>query len=203
MNQAVYNGININSVSDLSFLLRYSIDEIIETSEKSGIFYRENPQKKKDGGLRMTYIVNEPLKRIQSAIYKSIFQQIYYPRYLMGSIKDKDYPRDYIRDAELHCGSDWILVEDIKSFFPSIQEKLVGSIYSDLLGFSQKTAEILSKLTTYKGTLPQGAATSAVIANLVLWKEEPGFYNNLTKNGFIYSRYVDDITISYLGIPNK
>ena len=44
--------------------------------------------------------------------------------------------------------------------------------------------------------LPQGAKTSSYLANLALWRTEPRLVKSLRSQGFTYSRYVDDITLS-------
>ena len=55
---------------------------------------------------------------------------------------------------------------------------------------------MLTGLTTLEGYLPQGAKTSSYLANLALWRTEPRLVESLTRQGFTYSRYVDDITLS-------
>jgi hypothetical protein len=57
-------------------------------------------------------------------------------------------------------------------------------------------ATILTKLTTKQGYLPQGAKTSALLANLVFWDNEPTVVVHLRAHGITYSRLIDDITIS-------
>ena len=55
---------------------------------------------------------------------------------------------------------------------------------------------VLTQLTTYKKAVPQGASTSSYISNLIFWDKEPQLESQLRQQGFLYSRYVDDITIS-------
>ncbi|GJI92539.1 hypothetical protein RugamoR1_57020 [Rugamonas sp. R1(2021)] len=64
------------------------------------------------------------------------------------------------------------------------------------MGFSDEVAEILARLTTKDGGLPQGAVTSSFLANLIFWNYEPGLVERLNANGLTYSRYVDDISVS-------
>ena len=62
--------------------------------------------------------------------------------------------------------------------------------------FPIDVAQTLTKLTTFNGFLPQGAATSSYIANLIFWDKEPDIEHNLRERDVYYSRYVDDITVS-------
>jgi hypothetical protein len=62
--------------------------------------------------------------------------------------------------------------------------------------FPEDIAKILTQLTTYNGFVPQGAITSSYIANLIFWDTEPFVVNQLNEKGIIYTRYVDDITLS-------
>ena len=201
--KAEYNGFRISSISNLSYLLEVPITRLTSITDDVNPYYIENPQPKKNGGFRMTYIVKNPLKEIQRNIYERIFQQVNYPWYLMGSIRDPEYPRDYKRDAMLHAGNTWLQTEDISNFYPSVNSELVFHIYRRLFGFSKEISGLLTKITTYNGSLPQGASTSAVIANLVLWEEEPAFVEMMEDMGFTYSRYVDDISISSKSKPNN
>jgi RNA-directed DNA polymerase len=63
-------------------------------------------------------------------------------------------------------------------------------------GFSSDVASILTKLTTHNGHLPQGASTSSTIANLVFTKTGDVIVEYCRQNGFRFSTYVDDLTIS-------
>ena len=116
---------------------------------------------------------------------------------MQGSIKDPDSPRDYVQNANLHAGREVILKEDISGFFPSTKENLVLRVWKYLFKFPQDVAEILTKLTTYNGAIPEGAPTSSAVANLVFWDREPYLEYELRQKGYIYSRYVDDITVSF------
>ena len=64
-------------------------------------------------------------------------------------------------------------------------------------GYSTGVARLLTKLTTRKGLLPQGAPTSTVIANLVLARsvDEPT-QMPAERAGTAFTRYVDDFSLS-------
>jgi len=64
-------------------------------------------------------------------------------------------------------------------------------------GFSPDVASIITKLTTYKGHLPQGTSTSSILANLV-FSYSIGEQIRLFADeyGLRFTIFVDDITLS-------
>ena len=63
--------------------------------------------------------------------------------------------------------------------------------------FSPDIARILTRLTTYNGHLPQGAPTSATIANLVFSINIGTKIHNLAViNRWTFTTFIDDVTIS-------
>ena len=119
-----------------------------------------------------------------------------YPRYILGGIADKKTPRDYKRHAAIHCGARIVISEDIQDFFPSTRTETVQRIWQHVFQFHPEIAATLTRLTTYRGALPQGWKASGYLANLALWDREPDLVKRLCDSGFAYSRFVDDITIS-------
>lgn len=197
MENLVYQCNPISNIKALSGLLQIPEDVLIGVSNKRDTFYYKNkPEIKPDGSERLTYRLNDRLKIIQKCINDKIFNHVAYPEYLQGSIKDKSNPRSYDRDASIHAGSHLIISEDVSNFFPSISEEHVKNMWKYLFGFSVDVSEILTKLTTYNGYVPQGGVTSSYISNLILWDLEPKLVENLISIGVTYTRYIDDITLS-------
>src|SRR5690606_10788268 len=100
-------------------------------------------------------------KRIQ----KNILLKIDLPNYAFGAVKGKDN----VDNAKQHQGKKYKFTTDLKDFFPSITNKAVNEMFVSQ-GFSHKVSGLLTKLTTYKGKIPQGAPTSSTLANLVFIK---------------------------------
>lgn len=97
-----------------------------------------------------------------------------------------------------------IICEDIADFYPSTSYITVLKIWKHFFNFSNEVAEILTRLTTYQGALPQGWKTSSYIANLTFWHCEPELVKIIEEKGLSYSRYIDDITVgSRLHISNN
>jgi len=180
---------NIKSKEDLSILLETN-EDLIALSSNCDIYYRPNPISKDSN--RQTYSVSSPLKEIQEAILSKILDKVEYPPYLFGGIKKTNY----IKDAELHRNSKQIIHADIFHFFDEIDGKHIYNIWYKFFKLPQPIASILTNLTINKNKLPQGAKTSTHLSNLVFWKYEPYLVKDFKSRGYIYSRYIDDISIS-------
>ena len=183
----------IASISSLALHLGIPKEELVRIADNSGSYWRKGKEeRKKDGTPRKTHDAKEPLKSIQEKINARIFRCIVFPDYLYGSLPG----RDYKQHALCHAGKKCVIVEDVKDFFPSTSEEKVRLIWQRYFNFTPEVAEVLTKLTTYKGELPQGWKTSSYLANLAFWDVEPELVNELMKIGLEYSRYMDDICAS-------
>jgi len=197
MKYLVYKYRSVGSLDSLARALNISVTKLRAIAVNSEDFYVPNePFIKPNGHIRQTYSVKEPLHSLQKNILRKIISGVEFPEYLQGSIKDPNSPRDYVRDANLHAGQEINLKEDISSFFSSTRVKLVYSVWKYFFNFPYEVAEVLTSLTTYKDFVPEGAPTSPAIANLVFWDREPELEYALRKKSYVYSRYVDDITVS-------
>lgn len=124
--------------------------------------------------------------------------------------------------AELHCGAEWLIKLDLTNFFESILEPRVFELFRSF-GYQPLVAFELARLCTrvrasgnpdqrfYKktlppglpysgdariGHLPQGAATSPRIANLVMQFLDESLQEYASDNDLVYSRYADDLVFS-------
>lgn len=135
-------------------------------------------------------------------------------------------PECRLIDAAIpHCASRWLIKVDVKRFFESISEIDCYRVFRSL-GFQPLVSLELSRLctrtsrltrlrrgfkwarkahSTYKithyanwmiGHLPQGAATSPMLANLAM-READGLLTTIADQfGMTYTRYADDLTFS-------
>jgi hypothetical protein len=143
------------------------------------------------------------LKKLQKKINSRIFEQVEYPYYLQGGIKDPEYPRDYVANANVHANANQIICVDIKKFYPSIRSKYVKKIFKHFFCFPDDVSEILTKLVTYKNSVPQGGCTSSYVANLIFYESEYLLVSEFKKHGIEYSRLLDDITLSSKNLISK
>lgn len=184
-----------SSLSTLSRLLREDSATLLSIAENPRAHYR-SISIERNGRVREVWDAHTPLKSIQARIQCLLLRKVIFPRYLQGSIKDKEHPRDFVNNASLHCGRRIVVCQDIENFFPSTPSSRIYEVWHSIFHFPNRIAQILTGLTTVEGFLPQGAKTSSYLANLVLWRSEPQLVESLRRQGFIYSRYVDDITLS-------
>lgn len=193
----------INTTKHLCFILKVEeseIKSIISNIDKS-YYEKIEPKFNKDGtpklnkkGEQKKRILHPSinrLKQIQKRIQKDILLALKLPDYAYGAIKR----RDNIKNAKKHQGKKYIFTTDLKDFFPSIRHPQVFEMFR-LFNFSPTVARILAQLTTYKGKLPQGAPTSATMANLVFVKTGVKLHEFATQHQITFTSFVDDLTFS-------
>ncbi|MBR2219193.1 MAG: RNA-directed DNA polymerase [Alistipes sp.] len=166
-------------------------------------YYYEYEKKKRDkkGELKYTKfgtpevrVINpsiRALKIVQKKICGLLNSKITPAPYAFGSTKG----RSCVMNARFHQGNKYIFQTDLRGFFPSITREEVYRMFM-LFGFSPDVASILTRLTTYKGHIPQGAPTSSLVANLVFTKTGDILADYCKQHGLKFSTYVDDMTIS-------
>lgn len=103
--------------------------------------------------------------------------------------------RGIITNASVHAGKPFVLNFDIKDFFGSVGHDLVfNTLVRD--GIGPRLARFVSLLATLDGALPQGAPTSPVISNAVLFELDEWAAESARREGIDYTRYADDVTLS-------
>lgn len=197
------NNKSIDNIDELATFLGFPKSELEMVTNNPSQYYKPVIIIK-NGKKRKTYKVFPPLSEIQAKINKLLFWNVEFPEYLQGGIHDRNKQRDPITDAKKHLDQYFILHVDIRNFFPSICTKFVFIMWKELFIFPLEVAEMLTKLTTYRGSVPQGAKTSSYISNLIFWEKEPNLEQEFREEGLIYSRYIDDIHVSSnLRLENK
>lgn len=162
--------------------------------DKQGNKRRNKPQYVAKYGEYCTRTINPPkqeLKIIQKRINTYLVEHITMPKYAFGGVKGKDN----IQNARFHKGQKYVFQTDLKDFFPLITHKMVYKMFV-LNGFSPDVASLLTKLTTFKGHLPQGSPTSTTIANLVFVPCGDEIKSIAEREGLRFTTFVDDVTIS-------
>ena len=155
------------------------------------------PKHPTTGKVREVFEPKHELKKIQKRINSRIFEHVKFPTYLQGGIKaTSTVNRDYIANAMMHGRSKTLINLDVRNFYPNIKTNVVSDIFKYFFKFSDEVVDILTTLTTYHGSLPQGACTSSYLANLVFFNDEYRLVSSLRGRGLRYTRLLDDITIS-------
>lgn len=194
----------IKTPKHLAYTLKVNKEEMLLIAEnlipfyyeKKEFKYKKSGELKKDLSgkpkLRILHPSLKHLKLIQKRILTNILQSLNTPSYIYGGVKKKDN----VMNAEYHKGKKFIFTTDLRNFFPSINYKMVYKMFVKH-GFSPTVSNILTKLTTYKGKVPQGTPTSSMIANLVLVNEIGEELEVFAKEHNIYfTTFVDDLTFS-------
>lgn len=104
--------------------------------------------------------------------------------------------------AKKHCGAQWVYSLDLRDFFPSIKtQQVVEGIKS--IGYSMHAADVISRLCTLNGKLPQGSPASPVLSNLVFLQTDAELVKIAANYGVRYTRYADDLVFSGVAaVPN-
>lgn len=186
-----YGGRPIGSIAVLAKVLGDTEPRLRKIAQSADLLYRAK-KIKKNGKTRDVFDATGQLKGLHEKINATLLRRVEYPDYLQGGLREKDY----ISDCALHIKAKNAITQDISKFFPSIQREDVRRIWQYFFKFPPSVADLLAKLTTLNGFVPQGAKTSGFLANLLFWEEEPGLVTAFTEKGLRYSRFVDDITVS-------
>lgn len=184
-----------------------SLFKMLETNEERLTYLLKNKKKYfktvpviKKGKKRTTYKVVGELLKIHELIKQRIFSKISLPEYITGGRKGISY----IDDCISHRNKSIIIQEDMKDFFPSIKEELIAKAFQYYMNFSPEVSSLIANLSTLEGSLVQGTKLSTDIANLIFLEEEALISEEVGKLGGNYTRYVDDITISFeSGVNNE
>ncbi|HEY9786279.1 MAG TPA: retron St85 family RNA-directed DNA polymerase [Candidatus Obscuribacterales bacterium] len=157
-------------------------------------FYRRFFLQKKSGGSRLITAPNKNLKAVQRWISKNILSAVPFHFIATG------YKRgcSIVDNASPHANKDFVLNVDIENFFGTIDEARVLNVFIGL-GYSPAIAKALSRLTTCRGTLPQGAPSSPLLANLICRPLDHKLHNLCASSGWTCTRYCDDISVSGYG----
>ena len=192
----------IKTAKHLAYELKVELSEIDHIIKNIDSFYyqketikkNDNGEPKVKNGIIQKRVLNPSIKRlkvIQKRLQKNILQNLTIPDYAFGAIKGKDN----ISNAKRHQGKKYIFTTDLTNFFPSVNHKQVFEMFISF-DFSPTVARLLTKLTTYKGKLPQGAPTSPIVANLVFVKTGKRLQEIAKEYNLTFTSFVDDLTYS-------
>jgi RNA-directed DNA polymerase len=136
--------------------------------------------------------VKKAWRLIQRRIYlKLLLPQFNASPYSHGGVKR----RSTATNARAHLGNSYAFIADIANFFPGISCSRVNRLFLRQ-ACSYDVAGILTRLCTYDFHLALGLVTSPIIANELLKPIDARIAHACRNIGLVYSRFVDDITIS-------
>ncbi|MBI2097114.1 MAG: RNA-directed DNA polymerase [Candidatus Sungbacteria bacterium] len=187
--------------------------------------YRAKQIPKRLGGLRTIDVPCPRLKKLQRRIHDFLLRRHYRPSRICHSFVGKFYDvarparkrwipgRSLFTNAWVHLGVPpgvsprsksrrihWriprsLFSVDLKDAYPSIGVDHVFRIYQELTG-DPWTAQILSTLSTWNGSLPQGAPTSPLLLNFACRELDGALAHEFTRGPYRLTRYVDDFVLT-------
>jgi len=199
---------------------------VLRKRERSN--YRMFAIRKRSGGRRFIHAPCPSLSIVQEFINSEILQRVSPNPAAFAFHRDGGIRRC----AEMHCGSRWILHFDLQDFFHHITEMEVFEVfkglgYRPLLAFemarlcttthmprrldrlcdwrrrSDRHGDVPYKATGRYGVLPQGAPTSPMLSNLAARNLDRDLASYAGGNGFVYTRYADDLVFSTVHLPGR
>jgi RNA-directed DNA polymerase len=184
--------ISKTTILDIAKYACISPENLLGLADKAPYLYYERKKTKKGGGFRIIAAPHDNLKKIQTALLEKFLSKLPLDPTLFG------HKGTSAKKAVLcHTRKPLVITLDIKNFFPSIKACTVRKMLLSR-GASNEVAKLLTKLSTHKNQLPQGAPTSSYIASLVLHPIVAHVKKALASTGTSTSLsiWVDNITIS-------
>src|SRR6266498_92801 len=157
--------LNLRSLQHLALRLNLPLHLLESVAEFLHLHYdqpRSYPKKDGSTGRRID-APRQLLKRIQRRLNECLLDHLWLPDSIHAYRRGRS-----IRTASLpHAGHPFLLVADIREFYPSISYRRVYRMFVTL-GCIPDVARLLTRLTTRAHRLPQGAPTSPALANLYI-----------------------------------
>lgn len=179
---------------------RYSLEDLVKCLDVkpedvrsfSPPVYREVHIPKRGGGTRLLEIPDSRTLLMQRRILHRVLNGISSHAAAVGFEQGKSI----VDAAAPHVGKRVVIRVDIRRFFESTRSERVNE-WLRSIGWDQNAAAFLTLMMTHNGHLPQGAATSPRLSNLVNARLDEGLQSVAIHFNGDYTRYADDITLSF------
>ncbi|MDO8415610.1 MAG: reverse transcriptase domain-containing protein [Agitococcus sp.] len=182
---------NISGLNNLSLLIGFSNSFLALMVRNKKRFYRTFTLPKKSGGSRTIHSPRVGLKIVQYWINDYILSSLKIHQNCFSFKKQTSI----IDNASEHMNSRFIYNIDIVDFFGNINGGMIFKILENN-NIDKGIAQAITRLVTYGVGIPQGAPTSPLISNAVLYDFDTEVFDHALSRSCKYSRYADDITIS-------
>jgi RNA-directed DNA polymerase len=172
-------------------------EELAAIAEDPSSFYEKYELPKRNGqGTRVVFKVEGTLKAAQRLIARSIALCWTPDDCVYGYVKGKSIAANAAR----HLNKAIVLHIDLQDFFGFITDVHVIDAFQ-ILGAAQEAAEMLAKICTLDGSLPQGASSSPALSNVVVRNLDKDLLDIAKRRGATYTRYADDLVFSGQDVP--
>ena len=181
----------IQNADHLAAYVGVSSSLIRQILHEKSYHYRQFDLPKPDGTSRQISTPKTYLKVLQWWIADNVLCSTPIGDCVHGFVRG----RSYVTNATVHLGARHLLNVDIKGFFPSITQDMIGSVFQSL-GYSDDGARFLAEICSLDGVAPTGAPTSPSIGNAILSDFDDAMIVAAKDAGLTYTRYADDLTFS-------
>jgi len=154
--------------------------------------YQPRPIPKRSGGTRLLHVPDDDLKDLQRKILRRLLKRLR----CHPAARGFQAGESIVTHANQHAGRAVVVRIDLRDFFPSTSWNRVHQ-YFRRIGWNRPAARLLTNLCTHEGGLPQGAPTSPRLSNLLNYRLDARLTAMAARLGAHYSRYADDITLSF------
>jgi len=187
--------LNIQSVGLLAQILETTPGRLIAVADSASTYYEDlvlvdpaKPEKRRE-----VVNVTGALRTFQNRLYQKLLVPRHQPSfYSHGGVRG----RHIKTNASPHLGSAFVITRDIASFYPSVHFSRVYRLFEGEFGCSPDVARVCTKLCTYRFHLALGLITSPIIADCLMMGVDHRIGEMCRKHGLVYTRFVDDLTIS-------
>lgn len=183
----------LNASKSESEFTMLSLKQLVYCLHNVNKEYRYFEIPKKSGSTRSIHAPKRGLKRIQHLI-SELLQMLFEPdESVHGFVRE----RSIVSNAKEHLGAPFVLNVDLKDFFPSVNKGRVKAVLQ-LAPFEipEEGAELIARLCSFNGVLPQGSPASPVLTNVVCQRLDRRMNLFAIARGCVYTRYADDMTFS-------
>ena len=152
------------------------------------------PRNSPEGRAKWRHIDNPKpeLKRAQRRVLRGVLESFRLPGRMFGARRGGSV----LDHASLHEGQECILTLDLRSCFPRTSQRQVFRALCANYRCSEDIAAMLTRLTTLRHRLPQGAPTSGYLAHLALLPLYLELEHLARAHRLKLSFFMDDIAIS-------
>jgi len=154
--------------------------------------YREFDIPKRAGGTRRIAAPDASLKQLQRRILRRLLARLDSHPAANGFERG----RSVVTNALPHVGKAVVVRLDLRDFFTSTKARRVGE-WLGRIGWNREASDLLVRLCTHYGGLPQGAPTSPRLSNLVNYRLDARLSGLAESLDATYTRYADDMTFSF------
>ena len=185
----------LKSIKHLGYAIRVSETDLVRLegaiSQDEQQHYQCWTEPKKNSGERSITAPKPWLKNVQRKINEYL-QTLELPESIHGGRRK----RSPLTNAHPHRFAEVLVLADIQDFYPSVRSGRIYDTFVHDQDCSPDVAHLLTRIVTYKGSLPQGAPTSPMVAALVAVRMVSRVSNLATTRGGSATLFVDDWTVS-------